>query len=523
MRSTRQVLLIGLDAAEPELIERWSRDGTLPNLASLLARGSYGRLHPPDGVLLGPPWPSFYTGKPVSEHGLYESVVWRPDRMRETRATEVCPLEPFWRDFSPEGPRSVIIDVPLVPSPRPLHGVEVTCWGTHERLVSFATQPAGLARDLVKAIGRKQMRAEVHHRVSNGRLLRERNALIETTRSVADLAERLLNTEEWDFGFVCFSATHRAGHKLWSTLGRNGTGAAAEAAGLSDALRDVYCAVDAALGRVVALAGPDVDVLVFSLHGMGPNTSRVLVLPDLLERILSDGEHGPTRGTLSRLRQAVPLAAREWFKRQLPFPIQVRLSTFWRTRSDWSRTKAISLAADLHGFIRINLAGREAQGSVEPQDYIAVCDMIAEGLLGFCDADTGDPVVSRVVRRTELYAEGARAALLPDLVVVWNDRPAAEHAALVSDRYGKVDWPAPGGNPDGRSGNHRLQGWIAAAGPSIAAKAEIVDGTILDIAPTVLALLNLDVPPDMAGAPIAQMMVSQLGHAQASNEGGKRR
>lgn len=506
MRSTPQVLLIGLDAAEPELVERWSRDGSLPNLAGLFARGSYGRLDPPDGVLLGPPWPSFYTGKPVSEHGLYEYLVWRPDRMDETRATAVCPLHPFWREFGAEGPRAVVIDVPLVPSPQPVHGLEVTCWATHERLVPFSTQPPELGREIESRLGRPPMRAEIHRRVSFDSLLRERDALVETTEYVADLATRLLGTEAWDLGVVCFSASHRAGHKLWSTTGSNGKGTEAQLSELSGALRDVYRAIDAAIGRVLELMGPDTDVLVFSLHGMGPNTSRALVLPELLDRILGEAEQTSARLTLRRLRGAMPLAVREWVKRQLPIRIQDRVGTFWRTRRDWSRTRAISLAADIHGFIRINLAGREAEGIVKPEEYDALCDLIADGLMGFRDADTGVPAVSQVVRRAELYPVGACADRLPDLIVVWSDTPAAEHRALVSDRHGLVEWPAPGANPDGRSGNHRLQGWIGGAGPSIAEGAELRGASILDIAPTALALLGSDPYPGMTGAPLAALV-----------------
>ena len=37
--------MIGIDAAEARLIEAWTEDGTLPNLARLcVARGAYGRL-----------------------------------------------------------------------------------------------------------------------------------------------------------------------------------------------------------------------------------------------------------------------------------------------------------------------------------------------------------------------------------------------------------------------------------------------------------------------------------------------
>lgn len=511
MREKGRVLLIGLDAAEPELVERWSQDGALPNLARLLARGGYARLNPPDGVLVGPPWPSFYSSKPVSDHGLYGYLVWHPDRMHEMRASQVCALTPFWHDFDSGGPRSIIIDVPLVPSPGRFNGVEVTCWGTHERLVPFATEPPELAARLHRELGRPPMQSEVHHQVSYGGLLRERDMLIGATSRVADLANHLLRTEQWDFGLVCFSACHRAGHKLWSATGTNGRGTAAESTELSGALRDVYGAVDSAIGRIMDAVGSDTDVLVFSLHGMGANTSRANILPDLLDRILSDSNDGPKRSTLGRLRGLTPIWVRDWVKCRLPVNVQDRLSTYWRTRRDWAETEAISLTADLHGFVRINLAGRENLGSVPPESYDEVCEVITRGLLSFRDADSGEGVVSKVVRRTELYPEGTHAHLLPDLIVVWNETPAAEHRALVSDEHGKVAWPTPGRNPDGRSGNHRLQGWIAAAGPSIAANAELSDATILDIAPTALTLLGLEVPHEMTGASLLQRSAPELG------------
>ena len=109
--------------------------------------------------------------------------------------------------------------------------------------------------------------------------------------------------------------------------------------------------------------------------------------------------------------------------------------------------------------------------------------------------------------------------MLPDLIVVWNDTPAAEHRALVSDRHGTVEWPTPGRNPDGRSGNHRLQGWMAAAGPSVTAGAELSGATILDIAPTALTMLGLDVPPDMVGRPILGRRAEELESMQSTPAG----
>ncbi len=508
MITSQKTLLIGLDAAEPELIERWVGDGHLPNIGSLIERGSYRRLEPPDEVLLGSPWPSFYSGMPVSEHGVYEYLVWNPELMREVRATKVCRLEPFWRNFGPSGPRCAIIDVPLVPPPEPIHGVEVCCWGTHEQLVPFSTHPPELAPKIMKLFGRPPMSAEVHHSVSADRCRLERDMLVRTTQGVADLAISLLEREAWDLGFVCFSASHRAGHKLWTINHANDDANAIKEHG-SDELRSVYQAIDSAVGQVAGIVNSHDNVLVFSLHGMGPNTSGVHALPDLLDMILVNGTAANSNSVISKLRNALPLEIRGWVKRKLPVSIQDRISTYWRTRRKWSQTKAIALAADVHGFIRLNVAGREAEGIVAAEDYRAVCDEIADGLLSFRDVRTGAPLISRVVHRSELYREGAFAETLPDLIVVWNDVPVAEHVAFVSDRFGQFDWPTPKRFMDGRSGNHRVQGWLATAGASLGQESSGSAANILDIAPTVLSLLGQEVPGHMVGNPLFEPSVAR--------------
>ncbi len=60
--AANRVLMIALDAGEPALIERWTEDGTLPNLAGLRARGGYGRLKSSGFWLAGSIWPTFHTG-----------------------------------------------------------------------------------------------------------------------------------------------------------------------------------------------------------------------------------------------------------------------------------------------------------------------------------------------------------------------------------------------------------------------------------------------------------------------------
>jgi len=42
VNSARKLMVIGLDAADRELIERWADEGHLPNIAALRAAGVWG-------------------------------------------------------------------------------------------------------------------------------------------------------------------------------------------------------------------------------------------------------------------------------------------------------------------------------------------------------------------------------------------------------------------------------------------------------------------------------------------------
>ncbi|MGH7571914.1 MAG: alkaline phosphatase family protein [Gemmatimonadota bacterium] len=499
------VLLIALDAAEPRLIERWTDDGTLPNLRRLRASGAYGRLASSADWLAGSPWPTFYTGTTPGEHGLYHSLQWRADRMAPIRPSpDWLPLRPFWRDLGGRGCRVVAVDLPMTYPPEPFDGVEISGWATHDLLAPPASHPATLMDWVRREIGPSPITEEVYGPQRPASLLALKNELVGATRQVAVLGETLLRRERWDLFAIGFGATHRGGHKLWDASGALGRVDPDEAAALATALREVYAACDAAVGRLVEAAGDRAVVLVSSLHGMGPNTSRVEVLPAMLARILSGrapSDDAPARvGGLKRLRGMVPIEWRNAVKSRLPVALQDRLTAFWRLGgTEWARTPAFSAIADLQGYVRINLWGREAGGIVAPADAERLCGAIQEGLETFVDEDTGEPIVEEIARADLLFPDAGRRDALPDLMVRWSGSPAARHRAITSPRYGTIPWPTPGISPDGRSGNHRAEGFLLAAGPDIGSGSAIEGGHILDLAPTICALLGVPVPAHMTG------------------------
>ena len=505
------VLMIALDAAEPALIERWMDEGHLPNLDRLRRQGSYGRLGSTADALAGSVWPTFHTGTLPGDHALYHFVQWKAGAMAYRRPTpEWLPQAVFWRQASEQGRRVVAIDLSLLHPPEPIDGIEVSGWCAHDLLCPPASFPPETLAWARREFGGRAIPDEVATPQRAGALLRLHEQLLDWTARTRDLASVLMARESWDLFLVSFTATHLGGHKLWDASATRGRTSPREAEALSGALRELYMAVDAAVGRLVEEAGP-ASVLVFSLHGMGANTSRVSVLPEMMGRILPGPRGASLRpGRLERVRQIIPTEWRSRVKSRLPRGLQDRLTSFWRTSNvDFSSVRAFPMVADLQGYIRINVRGREAQGTVEPgREYDQLCEEIAEGLGSFADAETGRAVVDRVVRADRLYPEGRRCAELPDLIVRWSDFPACEHRQIESPRFGTVAWPTPGRHVDGRAGNHRGGGFLIASGPGLRSGASLDGAHIVDLAPTAFSLLDLPPRPEWIGRalPIAAEM-----------------
>ena len=268
-------------------------------------------------------------------------------------------------------------------------------------------------------------------------------------------------------------------------------------------LRDLYTAVDAAIGEIISECGDDVTVFVVSGDGVGPNHCAWHLLPQVLTRLgftgapSVDPDNGNSKKSLvDRLRSAVPPRLRSEIQSHLPWQLRHWLALrVAAANTDWSRTKAFTLPADLEGCIRINLRGREPEGIIEPGgQYEDVCSELTEALEKLINPATGRPAVRHVWRIDRLFP-GERRDHLPDLTVIWNDE--AEIGEVYSDRLGLVS-EAPN---DPRTGTHYPRGFMAVRGPRSRTR-KIHGGHIADIAPTLLTHLGINPPPAMDGRPL---------------------
>jgi predicted AlkP superfamily phosphohydrolase/phosphomutase len=176
---------------------------------------------------------------------------------------------------------------------------------------------------------------------------------------------------------------------------------------------------------------------------------------------------------------------------------------------DWQRTRAFSLGIDSTN-IFINVKGRFPRGIVQHgSEYENLRAEIIQGLMDLVDPDTGEGIVGRVYRREELY-QGPCLHEAPDLLVTWkgfeyNTRRGygREGVGFLGSSLEFSDVAAYSSLQ--KSGTHHPMGIFMASGRPFK-RMNIEGARIIDLAPTILYLLGVEVPGDMDGRVLAEIL-----------------
>ena len=458
MTPPRRLLLIGLDAADRGFIARHA--ATLPNISRILQDGVVGELEAE--ALPGAVWPSFCTGSHPADHGTYHHMQWDPGRMSIRRMTgDWLSSRPFWRDLGERGVRVTAFDVPFV-FPGPARNVlEVMNWGTHDNIADYWANDADLGRRIRREFGLSPMGFEITVDKSRAQLEGYRAGMVAAAAMKARLATWLMREQPWDVFITAFGETHRGGHTLWPYAD-----AAEDDPTPPRALEQVYEAVDRAVGVILLEAGDGADVVLFALHGMGPNSSQSHLTSTFMRRAVArfKGEAlppdaGDVPGVFRTLRRVLP--------GQLQLAVATRVPRAVRDRVVareigggyvWRETLGFCLHGDLAGYLRLNLAGREREGVVTDERAAALRTFI-RGELEALTVEGGRSPVQRVSFPAHDWA-GARAHLLPDVLIEW-DPEMAPADAILSPTLGTIRSRMG----TGRGGNHLFNGFVAHRGP----------------------------------------------------------
>jgi predicted AlkP superfamily phosphohydrolase/phosphomutase len=487
MSSPTKLLVIGIDAADKDLILQWTAEGLLPTMGRLLQEAAWGFTENPPGLYVGAVWPSFYTGVSPAEHtrycyeqlkpGTYDNFRFRPDDVK---------AEPFWDVLSRAHKKVAIIDVPKSCPSKSINGIQIVDWGAHDAdHAGLCTSPPELADEVVQRFGTDPIGDCNAYRTRPEEFTGFRDDLVSRAARKAELSTHYLQQGGWDCFVTTFSESHCAGHQCWHLhdpgVPRHDP-VLAHAVG--DPLKDVYIAIDAAIGRLLDDAGADTTTIVLTSHGFGPHYDATFLLDGMLDRLAAANRRGvppvsPARG-LKRIWRRLPLGLRY---RLVPLRDKVkRMGLNPRVQCD-----AFAVPNnDVFGAIRINLVGREPQGRITPgPEYEACCQRLTKDLLQFTNVETGEPLVRNVFRVSDLY-HGTQMDYLPDLLVEWNrDAPVRIiHSPKTGNITGKYEMC--------RTGDHKATGMFFVRGPGVTQGQIKRTVSVMDFAPSITSFLGVD-------------------------------
>lgn len=493
MGASPKVLFIGLDAADPGLIAQGCDAGWLPVLNSLRSKGAWAKVKPPRGFGDGAIWPSLFTGVNPGRHGRYfyqqlKSGTYNSEKFMPDKDFG---HKPYWEYLSQAGRRVAVIDIVKSPLSKEINGIQVVDWMVHSQEGVTRSSPAQLISEIISLYGSDPFNGDTdifkHRTAEEYKSLRD--TMIERVQVKTSLCEHYLKQDSWDLFMMSYGDAHDIGHQCWHL--HEPTHALYDSHWVErygDPVKDVYMALDKAIGKLLDCVGPQTTTVVFAGPGIEPNYTANYLFDKILRRL---------DGRPDRDRNLVPhaIVSRLW-----PATFQRLGERINRAKSMYSMSRRTCFAV-LHnenaGGVRINVAGREPAGRVKPgADYENVCNSISRDLLDLMNVDTGRPIVKEVIRVAD-ECHGELLGGLPDLFAIWSRE--APIRAVTSPKIGVVtDSQVIGA----RTGDHNADCAFYAQGPLVGQHGLINSVAVEDIAPTITSMLDLALP-DCDGAAIS--------------------
>ncbi|MFP8953673.1 alkaline phosphatase family protein [Natrialbaceae archaeon A-arb3/5] len=498
-----ETLLIGIDAGSLSVFDRLFERDRIPTIRRLCSDGVAAPLESQIPPWTPSAWPSIYTGVNPGKHGAigfvgYDGYDWHVTSNDDVEA------HPLWTLLDRHGHSSVVVNAPVTHPPDEFDGALIPGFLGPE---NPTCHPEGLLDDVRDAIGEYRLYPSYTRdddSIPDEEKMAEYRRLIEMRGAAF---RHLVGEYDPDFGFVQFQKTDTVFHEF---------------AGDQVKVEAVYEATDEEIEAILEACDPD-RVFLVSDHGMGSYDGYEFRINEFLRdegfletttggkgmpswtpmrRQLREGEECDSwePGTAAR---AASIAARfgitarrvrTTLERVGLADLAVKYAPGGVSRTaneqvDFAASTAYVRARTELG-VRINLEGREPEGTVPPEEYEERREALIHTLQRVETPD-GEPFFETVAPR-EQYFHGDNVERTVDVVAIPND---FEHTLSEQLDAGDSGYFGPA-----EPWNHKMDGVFVATGDGIDEDASLDHANLFDVAPTVLASMGVPYSDRMDGS-----------------------
>lgn len=496
MNEQKRVLIIGLDGFCWGLGEKFLKENWMPALGSFTTGGSFGTLQSVLPYETSPAWVSFQTGCFPPKTGVFSfhTFDYQTSRIRLNSCGDIR-VPTLWELLSGQGKKTICINMPLTSPPPPINGIIIPgllC----PQLSSRTVHPPEIYGRFIKPRKDYQI-VDNTYRSTVGEFAEQS---IRTEQVRCEAALELMEQYDWDVFCLQIQSTDLFQHRFWWTLdsGANGYN---EADYRQAAV--FYKRCDEIISRLIEKAGSNVRVMLVSDHGFTAQRYTLSVNRWLLEKgylvLLQKEKSGWQKAKekhfwlkylaqqAGRLKGGIGKAAEKIFPKRTPPYSEIELLHL-RQSIDFARSKAFYLGS-VGGVIYIN-------PSVSNRDDFR--RRLSEELLKEFGPAARPALIKAVKTCAEEYGGSQAAAFLPDLLLEYEKGVSAVINPLAPELV--QSYLEAGRQP----GTHDRNGLFAARGDNIKNNFRC-DCQIVDIVPTVLAMLDIPVPGHLDGRVLSEI------------------
>ena len=456
-KHAQRVLAFGLDSIPPDLLfERFLPK--MPNVQKLLKRSTYGTLWSSDPPITVPAWAVMFSGMDPGTIGLYGFRHRRPGTYWDTYfPTSRTLQEPrIWDRLSRAGKRVCVIGMPPgYPAP-PLNGISISDFMTPPGAPDFASPPA-VREEIQRVSGGYEFdvpfRADDRDRIAT--------AVVEMTKKRFATARHLWSKEPWDLFVMHEIGPDRLHHTFWKFFDQRHPHYE-ENAKFAKIVEDYYALLDQEIGEFLEKVPADVRVLLLSDHG-----SQAMAGGFCINEWLIQQGHLTLRGPRPKPGTQIEKAD-----------------------VDWSRTKAWG-SGGYYARIFYNVQGREPEGILPPEKVPVFEAQLSRELRGILRPD-GRSLEVEPWNPREKYREVRGDA--PDLMVYFGN---VAWRSIGTVGYDSLYVSENDTGPD--DAVHSFEGIYSISTTNGHGGVHGPTEKGIDVGPTLLQLLGLDVPREVQG------------------------
>lgn len=484
----RKAIVVGIDGLAWEILSKLDARESRKVLGTLTHEGVFGDLESTIPPVSAPAWVSFATGTNPGKHGVFDFVGMR-NRQMETSLLHSNDIgaKTFYEIISKNGMKSILINLPFSTPPKDIKGIILSD--------SLSPDPYAFPNSASKYL---RTYRHIHDFTKSGTDLISDVLDVECRK--AEVAKEIFRKEEWDFFFVMFYGMDNLCHRfLQDILAKSRRG------------RRALLVLDKAMetiGWFMENIDDSTVMLIMSDHGFERKT-RIVNMNRWLERkgflksmVAKDRDIRVTSHVFlskrkSTLNIPIPQAMINQIMR-FPLGRSLVILLFEKLFSKYlpgsrmafhSEETLAFVPTNASSGIHINSTTNFEGGIIgSERDHETFLEELMEGLRELNQSDGGQGVFERIWRREELY-NGEYTSFAPDIVLQPKD--GVFLSATMGQDLEELE--------NREIGHHAPKGVFFAYGESIRKGQCIESARIYDLAPTVLHILGIGIPPNMDG------------------------